>query len=493
MFILFLSLLLGLDADCPEKKPKVLQDRKKSDMQRSSPALLTLEPVLAHRTPFTLSTKTSDDGHPAPPNVVSQEAVFLASIPPQSVDCIEPRTQNQQPRRPHLPQQNLSLTSPVSTTTPLSPSSRTFSSPGYSDEPMSAGQRRAHWRYFNANSHPQSSNCDNNLSMTSDMGVGGGRGGHLYRHASYPLTGQHLMTCINIDSPDDNNANLSPPPTLSNSSGRALNNNDINSNNYLDNMSSGNRQNNNIDTDNVETHPRLSARSFDPHFEGEEEEEEGVGEEEESNEGNNEEHEDGGRRKSCDNISKDWSLKKESENVIKTHSFSPTHIKKETSGDKRKPDENRGFVVGEEGDQSSHKGSSTSGLSSSPSSSGSLSEPHLLKSSPSSDLVVQHKSHRQSQGQGESHGSQVSEEMKSQSQSLYETAESLADDSDSCGGQDPLSPFSPAVSDDNNSDSQQQSHMLVQQQEHTNQGIRFNFEPERQSVKANDKSDFHPF
>ena len=418
-------------------------------------------------------------------------ATTPTSLSPQNIEPSDTHHQNQQPRRPRLPQQNLSLTSPVSTATPLSPSSRTFSSPGYSDEPMSAGQRRAHWRYFNANSHPQSSNCDNNLSMTSEVGgsVGGGRSGHLYRHASYPLTGQHLMTCINIDSPDDNNANLSPPPTLSNSSGRPVNNNNTNSNNYLDNINTGNRQNNNnIDTTNIEPHPTLSARSFDPHIEGEDEVEE---EEEESNGANNEWQEDEGeRRESLDDTTKDWPLVKESGNIRETP-YSPTDIMKSGKcSTKNKPEEIKEFVVRDGGGRGSQRGSSTSGLSSSPSSSGSLSEPRLLKFSPSSDVVVQRKTPGQVQCHSESQGSQVSEDK---SHSLYETAESLPEDSDSCGGQDPLSPFSPAVSDDNTSDFQQQPHQLMLQSDHPTQGLRFNFEPERESVKANDKSDFHPF
>ncbi|GFR85904.1 hypothetical protein ElyMa_006040300 [Elysia marginata] len=486
------------DVGCPpQEKPQELQERKNSDLQRSSPALLNLEPVINQNTPVMMSRNISDEKHPTSPRDLCKEVVTTpASLTPQNLDIMENHQHNQQPRRPRLPQQNLSLTSPVSTTTPASPSSRTFSSPGYSDEPMSAGQRRAHWRYFNANSHPQSSNCDNNLSMTSDvgMGVGGGRGGHLYRHASYPLTGQHLMTCINIDSPDDNNANLSPPPSLYNSSGTPINNNNnINSNNYLDNISTGNRHNNNIDTS-IETHPRLSTRSFDPHFEGEEDENEV--EEEDNTVGNSNDQEDkSGSRESFDKTVTDWPLMKKGENLLNTSSYSPTDIlDREKSDDKSKPEEGQEFGVTEGGDRGSHKGSSTSGLSSLPSSSGSLSEPHLLKSSPSSDLVVHGKSQSLLQGEVESRGPQVvGEDTSTQFQGLHKTAEAVPGDSGSCGDQDPLSPFSPAVSSDDNGDTPQRSYQLGQQQEHPSQGIRFNFETEREAVKSNEKTDFHPF
>ncbi|GFN87167.1 potassium voltage-gated channel protein shab [Plakobranchus ocellatus] len=469
------------------------RSEKLSNRQRSSPALLTVDPSPSLQKPINLSAKLSSDALESPAKETGQDDVSHVSLSPQGAKNNQPHQYNQQPRKPRLPQQKLSLTSPVSTTTPTSPSSRSFSS----DEPMSAGQRRAHWRYFNANSHPQSSNCDNNLSMTSDMGGGVGNGrGHLYRHASYPLTGQHLMTCINIDSPDDNNANLSPSPMLAQSSGRPNNNNNNNSsNNNNDYTGGGNNQNkNNNNTTNTELQRRHLTTSVDPSgiVHSEEEEEEDDDDDVEDDDENNEAHSEGQEEEengyeNLDNTT--HSTQKGTEYVSETSSpGSPTSIIRKEKGRARilsKEKESFGLKQGED------RGSSTSGLSSSPSSTGSLSEPHLLKSSPSSDLVLgsrQKKNEGQGRGQGESQGSQISEDVTTHSQSLYETAESLPEDSDSCGGHEPLSPFSPVISDDNNSNSSSQH-----QQEHHDEEPRFNFETDSESKKANDKSDFHSF
>ncbi|XP_059151898.1 potassium voltage-gated channel protein Shab-like isoform X2 [Physella acuta] len=233
----------------------------------------------------------------------------------------------------------------------------------YSLGPLSAGQRRAHWRYFNANSHPQS-NCDNNLSQADT-----GQRSPLYRHSSFPLTGHQLMTCVNIDSPDDNDENVSPPP-ISSCPNNNLNNNNNNTTPVLCDSASRRRALRNV-------------RQFIPgaivHSEGEEEEEE-------------EEEEDDEEEEDIDCIA--WPTTNVTQTVL-----SPTSQ--------------------EEGSQRG----STSGLSSSPSS-GSLSDHNLLKSSPSSDMVPRQQ------------GSQISEDPTSQSHSLYETAESLPDDSEN--GVDPF-------------------------------------------------------
>lgn len=105
----------------------------------------------------------------------------------------------------------------------------------------------------------------------------------------------------------------------------------------------------------------------------------------------------------------------------------------------------------QEGDGTSQHGSS-SGLSSLPSS-GSLCDPHLLKSSPSSDQIPRQP------------GSQISEDPTSQSHSLYETAESLPDDSES--GLDPfLVHKDPSVSSSVNNNSGQFNQLAPQTQGH---------------------------
>ncbi|KAK0059189.1 prf [Biomphalaria pfeifferi] len=282
-----------------------------------------------------------------------------------------------------------------------SPSSASESS--YSIGPLSAGQRRAHWRYFNANSHPQS-NCDNNLSQVDN----GGRS-PLYRHSSFPLTGQQLMTCINIDSPDDNDDNLSPPPTTCS--------NNINNNNSPVNCG----------LDSARGHCTLhNGRQFLPgtilHSEGEEEDDEDDDDDEEEDNGD-----------------------VEQENRANLMAWPTTNVTQKLAESVLSPNS-------QEGEGNSHRGSTT-GLSSSPSSS-SLSDHHLLKSSPSSDIIPKQP------------GSQISEDPTSQSHSLYETADSLPDDSES--GVDPflvLPPISPAMAcNDSTIHFQQPQHQLAQAQ-----------------------------
>lgn len=247
---------------------------------------------------------------------------------------------------------------------------------GYSHGPLSAGQRRAHWRYFTANSHPQS-NCDNNLSQTDNAGRA-----ILCRHSSYPLSAQHPMTCVNIESPDDNSEHIS-------STQNYCPNNNLNTNN---------NNNNNIYTRGVpftsECEYRRHTsnhRQFTPdaivHPEGDEEE--------------GEEDDDRLADAEIKDTGKPSTLLSPTQDNMAASVLSPVSM--------------------EEGN--SHRGS-TSGLSSS-SSSGSMLDPHMLKLSPSSDLASRHQE-----------SSQLSEEPTSQSYSLYETAESLPDDSDS--GLDPF-------------------------------------------------------
>lgn len=240
-----------------------------------------------------------------------------------------------------------------------SPNSTSGSS--YSPGPLSAGQRRAHWRYFSANSHPQS-NCDNNLSQTDNTGRS-----PLYRHSSYPLSGQHLMTCINIDSPDDNNENLSPPQTS------CPNNNLNNNNNYNRGVPC---TNNSGPIRRAGSHNRQFTPDAIVHSEGEEEEDEDDDVQ-------------------CVEKNSEWSMPTKVSDTLIESAASPTSI---------------------EGDESSQR-DSVSGLSFSPSF-GSFLDPHPYKSSPSLDLIPQQES-------------QISEDPTSQSHSLYQTAESLPNDSDS--------------------------------------------------------------
>lgn len=197
------------------------------------------------------------------------------------------------------------------------------------------------------------------------------------------------MTCINIDSPDDNDDNLSPPPTTCS--------NNINNNNSPVNCG----------LDSARGHRTLhNGRQFLPgtilHSEGEEEDDEDDDDDEEEDNGD-----------------------VEQENRANLMAWPTTNVTQKLAESVLRPNS-------QEGEGNSHRGSTT-GLSSSPSSS-SLSDHHLLKSSPSSDLIPKQP------------GSQISEDPTSQSHSLYETADSLPDDSES--GVDPFlvhPPISPAM------------------------------------------------